>query len=144
MKTIKLKINPIALVIVLPLPLIVIGLIGYMFLQEISTGSVSLWSFPAVLVLTAAPVYFILSIVNEVTIVLNEHGVTKRFLFSRKNIDWKDVVQTNVSKLAGNLWTIQFLGSSKKISLNLFFFKNVNAIINFIRQRLPHEKFSSE
>ncbi|MGQ0540674.1 MAG: hypothetical protein ACT4O9_02340 [Blastocatellia bacterium] len=144
MKTIKLKINPIALVIVLPLPLIVIGLIGYMFLQEISTGSVSLWSFPAVLVLIAAPVYFILGIVNEVTIVLNEHGVTKRVLFGRKNIDWKDVVQSNVTRLSGNLWTIQFHGNSKKIGLNLFFFTNVNEIVNFIRQRLPHEKFNTE
>lgn len=139
MKKLNLKINLVALVIVLSLPVFGIGLIAYMFLQDILGGGVSLWNCLAALLILSAPIILILNFLNEVTVVFDESGITKRYLFWRKYVDWENIVQVDITNLADNIWKINFVTPQDKISINAFFFKNLNELIKFIENKLPKE-----
>lgn len=139
MNRIDLRVNFTAVVVPLLLPILVLAAIISMLLHDIQFENIAGWDILLTLFIVSAPVFLILGVLNEITVVLSDKGITKRRLLWNKHIEWAEVTQFNTSTLAGTIWRINFVSQKQEITLNAFLFKSTDEAIKLIKQKLPQK-----
>jgi hypothetical protein len=138
----RLKVNFTWVAIAMLLPSAVFLIVLSMLLNDLLAGEMTFSATLIALTLLGIPLLIGFNLVNEIRTELSACGISKRFLFRRRNLEWEEVSSIKVRKLGGNIWTLELCGRTKKISINAFLFGNVSELIGFLESKLPERVFT--
>ena len=136
----QLKVKKTGVVLALLLPMIVYLVMLSMLWGDYWPGKATLGNVFFALVILLFLTIGVAGVVNELNTKIDDDGVTKRFVLWKRQIAWDELTSVRVEKLLGNIWKIELAGHESKITVNAFFFSNVNEIVRFLKRRISPEK----